>query len=191
MNTPNSSVSIKSLRHIFRSKINALSLAMLLTLTAFMQIPNLNAGGWGVTEEVIDFQDAIWNRAFFDMNDLYFTVLMPHYQSTQLKNGRVMLYGNVGDSGYLIITTFNSGFTPPDSSKKFLKIVQGANPEFVASEVKSKKLGAKYAVDLVPASSVETTFWRFLSTEDRLIQMGTDDTNEKRRQKFFDSMHIY
>ncbi len=153
---------------------------------------DLLLGSWGMGEkgDPIFFEETSWSLVYYDMNDLYLQARLPNYQSTQLTNGLASLYGEVGDAGYVITTSFNSGFTPPKSAKKFLKMIQDANSDLVVSEVNPKKFGAKYVVDLTPIDGASTTFWRFLSTEDRLIKMATDDADENRRDYFFDSITI-
>ncbi len=180
----------KSIYQNVRSKFNKLSISLFLTTAALLNAPALDAGGWGTTKEVVEFENISWQKVFFDMNDLYFTALLPDYQSGQLKNGLVSLYGLVNDHGYLITTGFNGGFTPPSTAKKFVKMVKNANQDFIVTHVDAANLGAKYAVDLIPVNQENSIFWRFLSTEDRLIKMGTEDSNESRRQIFFDSILI-
>ncbi|MBA3604178.1 MAG: hypothetical protein H0W50_11210 [Parachlamydiaceae bacterium] len=180
----------KTILQIVSSKFNKLSLPLFLTAAALLNAPALDAGGWGTTKEIVESENISWQKVFFDMNDLYFTALLPDYQSGQLKNGLVSLYGLVDDSGYLITTGFNPGFTPPSTIKKFVKMVKDANPEFIVTQVDVANLRAKYAVDLIPVNQEDSIFWRFLSTEDRLIKMGTEDSNEIRRRVFFDSILI-
>ena len=163
--------------------------SILLALFA-LQIPCLEAGGWGKTEEVMEYEGTTWNAVYFNMNGLSFTASIPNYSGTMLQNGIVSLEGKVEeDNGYVIITSLDQGFTTPKSRKKFIKMIQEANPEYTVVSIDSKKLGSKYAVDLIPIDQ-DAAFWRFLSTDDRLIKMGTADANENRRLNFFESMLI-
>jgi hypothetical protein len=181
----------KSIYQAISSKFGKLSLSMFLTAAALLNAPSLDAGGWGTTKEVVEFENVSWDKVFFDMNDIYFTAFLPDYQSAQLKDGLICLYGVVGEAGYIITTSFNPGDAPANSAKKFLKIVKEANPEYIVNRVDSKGLGVKFAVDLTPVNQSDTAYWRFMSTNDRLIKMGTDDVSESRRGNFFDSFHKY
>jgi hypothetical protein len=180
----------KSILQIVSSKFSALSLSLLLTVTALLNAPSLEAEGWGITTEVVEFDNISWQQVFYDMNDVYFTALLPNYQSGQLNNGFVSLYGLIDDYGYVVTTPFMSQFNPPNSVRKFAKLIQDANPEFIVTKVDATTFGAKYAVDLIPVDQEVSLYWRFLSTENRLIKMGTEDSSESRRQNFFDSIKV-
>ncbi len=181
----------KSICQTISMKFSKLSISLLLAAAALLHAPSLDAGGWGASKEVIEFENASWDKVFFDMNDLYFTAFLPGYQSAQLSNGLICLYGVVGEAGYIITTSFNPGDAPANSEKKFLKLVQEANPDHIATSINSKKLGVNYAVDLIPVNQDDTAYWRFMATNDRLIKMGTDDDSESRRNNFFDSFHKF
>ncbi len=176
--------------HNHFSKLILFCFSILLAICA-LQIPCLEAGGWGKTEEVMEYEGAAWNGVYFNMNGLSFTASMPNYSSAILQNGSASLQGKVEeDSGYAIITSLNPEFTAPKSSKKFIKLIQEANPEYRVAPINSKKkFGSKYAVDLIPINQ-DGVYWRFLSTDDRLIKMGTADANVNRRHRFFDSIII-
>lgn len=176
----------------FRSKAPLFLCSILFVLFSMLQISHLEAGGWGKTDEVFEHEGTTWNGVFFDMNGLNFTASIPNYSGTVMQNNEVNLKGSVkeGNIRYGIITSFNPGFTPPKSIKEFAKLVQEANPNYMINIIKIKKPGTKYVVDLIPANSQETIFWRFISTKDRLIEMGTSDTHENRRQYFFESIEI-
>lgn len=180
-----------SIRQAFSSKFNFFSFSILLAFFSLIAVPSVEASGWGKTEDVSTYEETTWNGVYFDMNGLYLTASIPNYSGASLQNGLVSIGGEVGEEiAYIITTSFNQGFTPPKSLKEFVKMVQEANPERQVTAVKSKKMGAKYIVDIVPIQSEDKTFWRFLVTEDRLIKMGTDDINDARRTKFFDSIRI-
>lgn len=166
-------------------------LSLLCGLTAVSALPPLEAGGWGKGNEQVLYEDADWNSIYFDMNGLYFTALVPNYDGTSMSNGSVEFRGHVDDTaGYVIKTSMNPNFTPPKSANAFLKMIQEANPQFQASLVEPKGLGAKYVVDIVPIDPEVTAYWRFISTKDRLLSMGTDDQDALRRTYFFESILI-
>ena len=165
--------------------------SLFITLFTMLQFPCLEAGGWGNTEKVTEYEGTQWNGVYFNLNGLHFDASIPNYSGAVLQNDTASLSGEVGEAGYVIITSFNPGFTPPKSIKKFLKMIQEANPDYTITAIDCKKGGAKYAVDMVPMNQEVTAYWRFFSTKDRLIKMGTADTNENRRLHFFGSMRIH
>ncbi len=167
-------------------------LRLTFVLFSMLLTPHLaEASGWGKTEEVNQFEGVLWNGVYFDMNGLNFIASIPNYAGASMQNGSVSVNGEIDENtGYVIATALNKGFTPPKSLKEFVKIIQDANPDYIIQTVEAKKLGAKYALDLVPKNQADTAFWRFLATKDRLIKMGTDDTNPNRRLYFFESIHI-
>lgn len=169
-----------------------LSVSFFLAAFLFLQTPSLEAGGWGKSEEVVDFEGAKWNGVFFDMNGLHFLASIPNYSGSTLQNGNIQFKGSVGTSGYSIVTTLNAAYTPPRTLAEFVKLVQEANPNAIVVAVDGSGSGAKYAVDILPKNQEEDgSFWRFLSTKDRIVRMGTIDTNETRRFHFFESIYIY
>lgn len=181
-----------SIHRLFSSKAPIFLLLTLSLLFSMSQASKLEAGGWGKSEEVFEYEGTMWNGVYFDMNSLSFSASIPNYSGTVLQNGLVSLNGNIEeDAGYVITTSFNPGFTPPKSLQEFVKMIQDANPNYLINVVESKKLGAKYAVDIIPINQEDTAFWRFLSTKDRLIKLGTDDTNANRRLYFFESLYIH
>ncbi|CUI16938.1 putative secreted protein [Candidatus Protochlamydia naegleriophila] len=176
-----------------QSKLNktAILFSFFFSLFLLLQTADLTAGGWGKNDHICEHEGTIWNGVYFDMNGLNFSASIPNYSGTSLQNGIVSINGNVKEDGYVIITSFNSGFTPQKSAKEFAKMIQDANPNYLVNIVECKKLGAKYAVDMIPINSNDTAFWRFLSTNDRLIKMGSDDANANRRLYFFESIFIH
>lgn len=177
--------------HLYFKMPKAL-LSMLLALFLMCQFMPLEAGGWGKTSKVVEHEETTWNGVYFDMNGLNFIASIPNYAGTSMQNGRVTLKGRIEEEiAYLIMTSFNPGFTPPKKATDFAQMVQEANPSYVVNLVDANKLGAQYAVDLIPLDQEEDPiFWRFVSTNDRLIQMANNDTNENRRLYFFDSLYI-
>jgi hypothetical protein len=172
-------------------KLPALLISCLIFLFSIVQISHLEAGGWGKTDDVIEHEGATWNGVYYDMNGLNFLAYIPGYSGAELQNGITKLKGSLNDeSGYVIITTFNPNFEPPKSKKEFVKMIQVANPNYLVQAIDSKKQGAKYAIDMIPANPEYTAFWRYLSTDDRLIKMGTDDPDENRHLYFFESLYI-
>lgn len=182
----------KAINSLFFSKISKMLFFIVLSLFSLSQTSNLEAGGWGQTKEVFEYEGILWNGVYFDMNKLKFSASIPNYSGTILQDGLVFLQGEIEeDIGYVIIVSFDSGFIPPKSTQEFVKMIQEANPNYIVNVIDSKKLGAKYAVDLIPINQKDdTAFWRFLATKDRLIQAGTDDSNESRRLYFFNSLHV-
>lgn len=173
------------------SKLSCFSCSILLALFLILStVSCLEAGGWGKTKEVTEFEGNSWNGVYFEMNGLHLTASIPNYSGAQLKNGAVSLSGQVEDAGYAIITSFNPGFTPPKSLEEFVKMIQDANPNHIVIAIDSEKLGTLYAVDLIPVNQETTTFWRFLTTNDRLIKMGSADVNDNRRLNFFESIRV-
>jgi len=181
-----------SIRHAFNSKFSILSFSLFLALFAWLQAPCLEAGGWGKTEKVSEYEGVKWNGVYFDMNGLYFRASIPNSSGAALQNNMVSLGGKVKgtDAEYVITTSLNKGFRSPRSVKEFAKMIQKANPSYKVTAIDAKKHGAKYGVDMVPKNQKDTAFWRFLATDDRLIKMGSGDTNENRRHHFFKSIHI-
>lgn len=181
-----------SIRHSFSSKLSLFSFVLIFSIFTLLHVPSLEAGGWGKTDEVINYEGTSWNGVYFDMNGLHFAAALPNYSGTLLQNGTVSLSGQAqGDARYVIITSFNPGFTPPKSIEGFVKIVQEANPTYSVFAIDAKELGAKYAIDMIPMNNEDVIFWRLISTKDRLIKMGTNDVNENRRLNFFESIYIY
>lgn len=174
----------------YSSKLSPLFFSIFLIISA-LSINSLEAGGWGKAEEVKEFEGANWNGIFFDMNGLHFTASIPNYSGASLQNGEVTLKGVVkGEADYIVSTSFNSGFMPIKSKQEFIKIIKEANPDFTITEVDSKNLGARYAVDLIPKNQKDKEYWRLL-LKDRLVKMKTTDTNENRRRNFFESIYIH
>lgn len=151
---------------------------------------SLEAAGWGNTKEVINHEGVNWNSVYCNLDGIKLKAKIPNYSGAILQNNIVSLSGEVDEAGYVIITTYNEEFTPPKSQKEFVKLIQEANKSYVVKAVSGKKLGAKYAVDLIPAEEDTTAYWRFLSSDNRLIHMGTDDTNENRRMYFFKNISV-
>ncbi|MDB6081090.1 MAG: putative secreted protein [Chlamydiia bacterium] len=178
-------------RVFFKSHVLVFLFSLFLSLSSLCQTAHLEAGGWGKTDKAFEHEGVKWNSVYFDMNGLDFIASIPNYSGAALQNNDATIRGNANEKvGYAIVSPFNPDFTPPKSLKKFIKMVQQSNPDYTVKAVNAKKLGAKYALDLTPKSTNEKTFWRFVSTHNRLIQMVTEDTNESRRFYFFDSLRI-
>lgn len=167
------------------------AVSIFLTLFA-LQISTLEAASWGDTEEVSEYEGIIWNGVYFDLNGLYFTASIPNYSGASLINDEVMVRGNADENlGYGILTTFNGEYIPQASLKKFIKYIEKGNPGYIVSAIDARRFGAKYVVDLVPTDVNNHLFVRFFCTKNRIIQMGTIDTNLNRRAFFFDSLLIH
>lgn len=177
--------------HVNERKMKIVYLSIFLLALVLFQAPNLEASGWGKNEQIYELEENVWNEVYFDMNGLNLTAWVPNYNGARLQNGMVSISGVAENNfGYVITTTYNTGFSPPKTLKEFVKLIQNANPEFTVVTANAKLFGAKYAVDLIPRNQEDAVYWRFLSTNDRLIRMGTDDTNNYRISNFFDSIHI-
>lgn len=178
-------------QNVFSSKFRILSFAILFAVISLLHMTSIEAAGWGKTEEIVEFEGVNWNGVYFDMNRCYFTANVPNYSGALMQNEMVSVRGHVEDNfAYLISTTIDKGFTPPKSKQEFVKMIQEANPDYNVKAISAGKFGAKYAVDLIPINQENSAFWRFLSTNNRLIQMGTNDNNNNRRSYFFDSIFI-
>jgi hypothetical protein len=152
--------------------------------------PQLEAASWGKTKEVTNYENVNWTKVYCDLDEINFTADVPNYSYASLQNNDVNFNGEIDHAGYVISTSFSSNFTPPKSQDAFLKEVQDANKSYRVKAVDAKKLGAKFAVDLIPKEEGVTAYWRFLATKNRLVQLGTDDTNKNRRLYFFDGISI-
>lgn len=167
------------------------SFSFIFILLALLPVTHLQAGGWGKTEEVEVYEGTTWNAVYFDMNGLHYTASLPNYSSGSMQNGMASLRGQVaGVASYVIETSLNPRFTPPNSAVKFSEMIQKANSAYEVVLFDSKKFGAKFGVDLVPKKDNNTAYWRFLAAKNRLIKMGSDDPDENRRERFFESIKI-
>lgn len=169
-------------------KLCLYSFSIFLAAIALYPLSVLEGAGWGKKEEVVLHEGIKWDRIYFD-NKLHFTAMIPNYDGTCFQNGTITFQGSFENASYIIITSYNSGFIPT-SLKEFLKAVEEANPDYLVHSIDPKKLGARYALDLIPKNEQTTAFWRFIATPDRIIQMGTGDKNDHRRLFFFESLFI-
>ena len=177
--------------HPFSSKNYTFPFILFFAIFSLLQISHLDAGGWGKTKEIIEHEGVLWNGVYFDMSGVNFTASLPNYSGTVLHNDMATLKGKVDEnSGYVIITSINQRFAPPTSAQEFVQIVQDANPDYIVHAIDSKKFGALYAVDMIPLSQ-DDVVWRFLSTQDALIQMGCIDNDISRQLYFFESIFIH
>lgn len=113
--------------------------------------------------------------------------------SENIQEGYASLPGIMADNvRYVIGTSFYPEYNPPESNFEFLNIVQEAYPDNLILPINNcESLGVLYGVDILPLDEEDTCFWRFLSTNDRLIKMRTNDTNENRRRNFFECIQIH
>jgi hypothetical protein len=176
--------------NFLRSRFSLFAVSIFLTLFA-LQISVLEAASWGDTEEVSEYEGVTWNGVFFDLNGLYFTASIPNYSGASLQNNDVKVEGNADGNLYGIVTTFNGKYSPPSSLNKFIKSIEELNPGYIVSAIDAHRFGAKYAVELVPSDLNNPLIVRFFCTKNRIIQMGTIDTNLNRRAFFFDSLLIH
>lgn len=173
------------------SLLSSRSLLIFLAFLSLLPVTCLQAGGWGKRDTVVEHEGTTWNEVYFDMNGVNYIASIPNYSMGSLENGNATLKGFIdGAGGYVIETSLNAEFTPATTANGFLKMIQKANPNYTVVLVDAKKHGALYGVDLVPANDKVTAYWRFLTTKNRLIKMGTDDSDAKRQAYFFDSIRI-
>lgn len=175
------------------SKLKIFTLFFTVFFTLFLMSPtsSLEAAGWGKTDEVIEYADTLWNGVYVEMKGLNFQASIPNYLGAGLQNGDIFLSGEVNDEfAYMILASLNGVFTSPKTTKEFVELIQEANPSYLINVANAKKIGAKYVVDMIPLDPEDNVFWRFVATKERLIQMGTDDSNENRRLYFFENISV-
>lgn len=176
---------------IFRKNISALMLAILCTACFTVISSSLEAVKCGKTKETANYEGAAWNEIYFDTEGFNFKAFIPNYSGSALNNNLMSLKGTINENvAYIVITSENPNFKTPKSKQEFVNMVQEANPTATVCLVDPKKQNAKFVVDLIPKNPSEIIFWRFLAVKNRLVKMGTNDTNEIRRQYFFDSLKI-
>lgn len=147
------------------------------------------ASGWGADKKINEYENTLWQGVYFYMGGLNFTGMIPNYTGDTLKNDCLYLNGEIDDCiGYVITTSLSSCFTPPSSAAAFIEEVQSANPDYIVYEV--TRATGEFAVDLVPNCPETTVFWRFICEKERLIKLGTNDTNPARIEYFFKSFKI-
>lgn len=155
----------------------------------FVHVHALDADGFGSKGKSKIYEGAKWKKVYYDMNGLYFTAMLPNYSGTVMKNAEISLEGNAFGGAY-IVTTFDAKFKCPKSIKEFRKKISKANPKATVRALKAKKFGAIFAVEFTHKEEKKITHWRMFCTKNRFIKIGTDDRNEKRRGKFFNSLYI-
>src|ERR1700722_18824320 len=79
-----------SIYHFFSFR-RIFSLSIFLTIFTILQSPTLEAGGWGKTKEVVEYEGTTWNTVYFDMNGLYFEASVPNYSGALLQNDTASL----------------------------------------------------------------------------------------------------
>jgi hypothetical protein len=180
----------KSVPCAVSSRISIFLFSILIAVFSMIQTTDLQAAGWGKTKEALEYEETMWNKCYLDLGGMHVLASIPNYSSGRLFNDTVSLHGQINeDIGYVIETTYNTLFDPPESAQEFVRIVQDNNPDYAVNEIDSKKQGAAYAVDLIPLNPKEKTYGRYLFINDRLVMMVTEDINENRRLYFFDSLH--
>lgn len=164
----------------------------LLVLIAVVTTPKTDLeAGWGKTSETFLFEKTFWQGVQYDMNDLAFTAFIPNYKNTLMNNGFVALSGQIGKNiAYAISTSVDANFIPPSSYAEFLSATQAEFPEYVVDVKEHSLENALYVLDMVPLNTDENYFVRIISTANRLIFMVTNDLNEARRHKFYESISI-
>jgi len=182
-----------SVYNIFKSKRLQAFLAIISALFLISNPSVVEAGGWGKTNEVLNCEGAAFSGFNFDMNGLNFHAYVPTDCQTLLSNGNISIQSTIdGLNLYCIRTSLNAGFKPQKNVKEFLRALRTMFTEgdVCASHVDAKKLGAKYVAEVTVKQKESTIFWRCLAVKDRLILMGTNDSNPVRRDYFFDGIRI-
>ncbi|MBS0633894.1 MAG: hypothetical protein JSR37_00340 [Verrucomicrobia bacterium] len=148
----------------------------------------LQAAGWGAKDGSQTFEGVEWREVYYDMYGVTFSGKLPNYDGTEMINDEVFMNGFVDDTGY-VIETYLSTFKPPKSGKDFKKIIQGANPSVNIGWLNPKTFGAVYAVEFMLQDDVPT-YWRIFYANNRIFKLGTADSNQARRDHFFNSFRI-
>lgn len=174
-----------------RTKLTHFALCVCFVLFAVFYSSGLEAAGWGKTSKEYTLDGETWNGAYIELQGLNLTADIPNFDGSRLVNSDVYLTGKAGQNvyTYIIQTSYNKGFTPPKSQQLFTQQVQDANPGCQILPVDAKSIGAKYAVDVITAAN-PPEYWRYISTKDRLIYMGTDDQEPSRYLNFLNSVRI-
>ncbi len=176
-------------RHILKSK--GYTYTVFLAIFLVFLTPSLEAAHWGQTKKVVDYEGTLWNKVYFVVNGLDFTLSMPNYYASTLQNGIVSLHGEAEKGvNYSISTYFCGGYTFSASLEGFVKSTQNEFPETIVVAIESETYGAKFVVDVIPKNPEDSNFRRILCTGDNSIVMLTNDNNEKRRNEFFESIFI-
>ncbi len=173
------------------SKDSLRLLGLFSLLFTLMFLANLEAGGWGKRGTAVDEQGITWAKAFYEINDLHFEFTMPNFSGIELQNGVISATGSSPGTEYAVATAFNPQFASCGTLEENLEAMQNSMPDFQFVEVDAKKLGAKFAIEMIPVSAEVNVYNRFLFTETRLITMSTNDGDEFRRLYFFNSFFLY
>lgn len=172
------------------SKTSIFLFSIFMMICSMVPTTDLQATGWGKSQDVFEYEGTKWNGVYLNLDGLNAVATIPNYSAGLLQNMIVAIEGRVENFGYVIKTSYNRGFNVPNSLKEFVQMIQEANPGYLVNAIEANMYGAKYAVDLIPTNPEYTAFWRFFSTNDRLLMMGTDDINENRRISFFGSLYL-
>lgn len=182
--------SILSFRFLFSSKMRIFALSILLAISGLLHVNDLEALSWGKTQKAVQYNGTKWDEVYLDMDELYLTVAVPKYHSSQMADGFIHLLGEVnGVVDYIIGIGMTKHPTAPKTERQFVNIVKNVFPDSVVVLVKTKQIGAKYAADIIPVNH-DDPFERIIMTEHRTILMSSWDKNEKRRLNFFNSIRI-
>ncbi len=151
----------------------------------------LQAAGWGARGTPHTFEGAEWKDVYYQVSGISFTGALPNYAGTELVNDQVFMAGRHNEYAH-VIHVFN-GLDPkrfPKTGKQYKKELQKGNPGVELIWVDAKKIGAKYAIKFSVDTDGKTLHFLCISTKKHLVELITDDTNEARRNHFFDSFHI-
>lgn len=172
-------------------RLSAFLFSMFCMLFSHMTTLDAASISWGKTEKTVEHEGISWNGVSINLQGFYLSALIPNYNGGSLQDNEVTLRGFRDNFNYLINTNFNGDYKPAAKIKEFVKVIQKANPDYDVTEADGSHFGAKFAVHLSPKKKAEEqSFWLFLATKDRLVQIGTEETNKEHRQYFFESVRV-
>lgn len=149
----------------------------------------VEAGGMGKTENIVEIEGIAWNGVYHDMYDINFDALLPNYSGTVWANGQTMLRGKIGDFGYLISCTPRK-IKVQKSIQAFIELVQHDNPGHEVKAAESPD-NVVYALDLIPSDPSSMATYRFFLTKNgNIIQFCTTDDDVERQETFFTSLNL-
>lgn len=140
-------------------------------------------------KEEFEHEGMVWTKYSFKSNLISFTAFVPNYIRTCSDNGNLTIYGKAEKNvSYFITILWDEKFSPIKSIEDYVNIIKNANPDCDVVVANFKLIGAKYAVDLIQKDN--SCFYRFLRTDNCVIQMQTNDNNANRKYQFFDLIRI-
>lgn len=149
----------------------------------------LDANSFGKRDTAYFIDGVIWNEVYYDMNNLHFSGFVPNFAGAQLPEDEVFIYGSIDDNHY-VMSTLVFSVNIPKSGKGFKNLIQEDYPNIPVNWLNAKEFGAKYAVECNYQRGGVIFFTRFIATSKHLIKLSTSDSNQKRRDYFFNSFKI-